>query len=159
MKNLAFFVAIVFAIGGCQSNSNMVAPIGDQTSVSNVRDGLQYTFSIPKPILGIHDTLNAFMTVYNQSARPETALIGNIYGLFSWSLKNERGRVIMFGPLAFSQLVGRVPIGPQESKQIFGIYRQPIADTSGMPVLPGHYLLQSTLYNNSMSFSLGLTLQ
>ena len=126
-------------------------------SVSQVQDSLQYTFAIRKAVFGIHDTLSASVTAFNQSAEPETLIVS--IGNFQWSLKNDSGRTLMSGPERYPLTqypIARLIFKSHQSNEIFEVY-QAITDTSGAPVIAGSYMLQC-LYG-SMLFTLDLSLQ
>jgi hypothetical protein len=112
-------------------------------------------------VFGIHDTLIATLTAYNQSSKPETLVVGYSAYLYTWSLKNDSGRVIMFGPMGANNLLRMIFINPNQSSVMYSIH-QAIADTSGAPVTAGSYVLQWNLNNRVttlLSFSLNLSLQ
>jgi hypothetical protein len=115
---------------------------------------MQYTFAIPKAVFGIHDTLSASLTAFNQSAEPETLMVSE--GNFEWSLKNDSGRALMGGPERNPYPIVQLVFNPHQSIEIFEVY-QAITDTSGAPVTAGSYTLQG-LYD-SMIFTLDLSLQ
>jgi hypothetical protein len=115
---------------------------------------MQYTFAIPKAVFGIHDTLSASVTAFNQSAEPETLIVSE--GDFQWSLKNDSGRTLMSGPERNPYPIAQLIFNPHQSKEIFEVY-QAIKDTSEAPVIVGSYTLQG-LYD-SMVFTLDLSLQ
>jgi hypothetical protein len=150
------FLFIVIIINGCKNSSNPITSGTDTPlSVSQVRDSMQYTFAIPKDVFGIHDTLSASITAFNQSTVPETLVI--YMGNFQWSLKNDSGRTLMWGPEVIPQIVYQLVLYSHQSKEIYGM-RQVIMDTSGAPVVAGSYLLQGKLYG-TMLFTLYLSLQ
>jgi hypothetical protein len=150
---LALSIALI--INGCKKNSNPVASVTNPAlSVSQTSDSMQYTFAIPRTVFGIHDTLSASFTAFNQSAEPETLMISE--GNFQWSLKNDSGRILMWGPARNPYPLQRIIINSHQSEVIFGI-QQAIMDTSGAPVAAGSYVLQG-LYD-SMLFTLDLSLQ
>jgi hypothetical protein len=150
---LALFIAII--INGCKKSSNPVALVTNSAvSVSQVKDSMQYTFTIPKAVFGIHDTLSASVTAFNQSARPETLIVSE--GDFQWSLKNDSGRTLMSGPEPNPYPIAQLIFTSHQSKEIFEVF-QAIKDTSGAPVIAGSYTLQG-LYD-SMLFILDLSLQ
>jgi hypothetical protein len=150
MRYFILALSIALIINGCKKSSNPV------TSVTNpaVSVSLQYTFAIPKAVFGIHDTLSASVTAFNQSAEPETLIVSE--GDFQWSLKNDSGRTLMSGPERNPYPIAQLIFNPHQSKEIFELY-QAIKDTSGAPVIAGSYTLQG-LYN-SMVFTLDLSLQ
>ena len=155
MRYFILALSIAFIINGCKKSSNPVTSVTNPAvSVSQVSDSMQYTFAIPKAVFGIHDTLSASFTAFNQSAEPETLIFPQ--GQFQWSLKNDSGRTLMGGPpLTFFPHLP-VVFNPHQSKEIFEVY-QAITDTSRAPVIAGSYTLQG-LYD-SMVFTLALSLQ
>jgi hypothetical protein len=150
---LALSIALIF--NSCK-NDVIVYPKNNQIlSASAVLDSMQYTFAIPRAVFGIHDTLSASFTAYNQSAEPETLMIS--IESFRWSLKNDSGRTLMGGPPLLSIPRSQpLILNPHQSKEIFGLY-QAITDASGAPVIAGSYTLQGLF--DSMSFTLDLSLQ
>ena len=97
MRCFILALSIVLIISSCKKSSNPVTSVTNPAvSVSQVSDSMQYTFAIPKAVFGIHDTLSASFTAFNQSAEPETLMIS--VGNFQWSLKNDSGRTLMSGP-------------------------------------------------------------
>ena len=147
---------------GCNKSSNSVTPITNQTlSTQAVNDSIQYTFAIPKGVFGIHDTLSATLTAYNQSSKPETLLVSYSPYFYTWSLKNVGGITIMYGPIGADNSIAMIPLNPKQSIAMYSLH-QAIADTSGAPVLAGPYVLQWNLNNRTttlLSFPLNLTLQ
>ena len=155
MRYFIFVLSIAIIINGCKKNSNPASSVTNSTlSITQVRDSMQYTFAIPKAIFGIHDTLSASVTAFNQSAEPETLMLAE--GNFEWSLKNDSGRTLMSGPEVLPYPIYPLIINSHQSKEIFEVY-QAITDTSGAQVIAGSYMLQG-LYD-SMLFTLDLSLQ
>jgi hypothetical protein len=155
MRYFIFALSVALIINGCKKSSNPASSVTNPTlSVSQVRDSMQYTFAIPKAVFGIHDTLSASVTAFNQSAEPETLMIS--VGDFQWSLKNDSGRTLMWGPERLPYPIAQLILNSHQSKEIFGVC-QAIMDTTGAPVIAGSYKLQG-LYD-SMSFILDLSLQ
>jgi len=155
MRYFIYILPIVLIIHGCKKSSNPVVSITDSPlSISQVRDSMQYMFAIPKAVFGIHDTLSASMTAFNQSTMPETLVI--YMGNFQWSLKNDSGRTLMWGPEVIPQFVYRLELGSHQSAEIYGI-RQAIMDTSGAPIVAGSYFLQGKLYG-TLLFTLDFSL-
>ncbi len=115
---------------------------------------MQYTFAIPKAVFGIHDTLSASLTAFNQSAEPETLMLSD--GNFQWLLKNASGRTLMGGPEPNPYPITQIIFTPHQSKEIFELY-QVIKDTSGAPVSAGSYKLEGLF--DSMLLTLDLSLQ
>ena len=155
MRYLIFVLSIAIIVIGCKKNTNPASSVTNPTlAVSQVRDSMQYTFAVPKAIFGIHDTLSASVTAFNQSAEPETLMLSE--GNFEWSLKNDSGRTLMSGPEVLPYPIYPFIINPHQSKEIFEVY-QAITDTSGATVSAGSYILQG-LYD-SILFTLDLSLQ
>jgi len=155
MRYFIFVLSIALIINGCKKGSNPVASVTNTTlSDSQVRDSMQYTFAIPKAVFGIHDTLSASVTAYNQSAEPDTLMISG--GNFEWSLKNDSGRTLMWGPPRLPYPIQRLIINSHQSGVVFGMH-QAIVETSGAPVVAGSYILQCEW--RSMLFTLDLSLQ
>jgi hypothetical protein len=159
--NMRYFIYVLilsFIINGCKKSSNPIVSVTNPTlSVSQVRDSIQYTFVIPKAEFGIHDTLCASVTAYNQSAEPDTLMISG--GNFEWSLKDDSGRTLMWGPPRWPYPIQRLIINSHQSGVVFGMH-QAIMDTSGAPVVAGPYTLQGTLTSyGTMLFTLDLSLQ
>jgi hypothetical protein len=125
-------------------------------SVSAVMDSIQYTFTIPKATFGIHDTLVAIMTAYNQSYLPKTIVVGPSW--FSWTLKNESGRIIMYGPTVVPLFLTYTVINSHQSNEIYSVH-QAISDTSGAPVIAGSYVLSAEMDPLTSPFSLTVLLQ
>lgn len=158
MRYIQFVLSATLLVNGCKENSNGVAPIADQVlSVSTVIDSLQYTFAIPKDVFGIHDTLRASMTVLNISAASETLVVN--FGGLSWTLKNDGGRTIMYGPGVSNNYRILEVLASHQSAVIGEVYER-IADTSDKPVQLGSYVLSADSYlNHSISLSFNLSLQ
>ena len=155
MRYFIYILSIALIIHGCKKNSNPVASITDSTlSISQVRDSIQYTFAIPKAVFEFHDTLSASITAFNQSTVPETLVI--YMGNFQWSLKNDSGRTLMWGPEVIPQFVYRLELGSHQSAEIYAMH-QAIMDTSGAPIVAGSYFLQGKLYG-TLLFILNLSL-
>ena len=155
MRYCIFVISIALIINGCKKSSNPVASETNPTlSVSQVQDSLQYTFAIPKAVFGVHDTLSATLTAFNQSAETDTL----IYGVFlQWSLKNDSGRTLMGNPITYPPIPIRRIILNSHQSDVFFVMHQAIIDTSGAPVVAGSYILQCEW--RSMLFTLDLSLQ
>ncbi len=154
MRNILFILSIVLVINGCKKDTNPVESTTQPTlSVSTVIDSLQYMLTIPKAVFGIHDTLKASLTALNLRAAPETLLV-NI-GNMPWTLKNDNGEVIMYGPRVISKYIITEVITSHQSTLI-GAMGQPIADSSGNPVQVGSYVLSAGSFSN---LSLSLSIQ
>jgi hypothetical protein len=158
MRYFIFALSVALIISGCKKSSNPVESVTNPAlSISQVIDSMQYTFAIPRAVFGIHDTLSATLTAFNQSAETDTL----IYGVFlQWSLKNDSGRTLMGNPKTYPPFptipIRRIILNSHQS-DVFFVMHEAIIDTSGAPVVAGSYILQG-LYN-SMSFTLDLSLQ
>lgn len=159
MRYRLFVLFVLMTMIGCKQSNDTVTQVTDPPlSVSNVRDSILYTFAIPKSTFGIHDTLSATLILYNQSSSTDTLVLRSA-GVFysgSWSLKNENGRTITYGPQVIPQNVARVPLGSHQSLGGL-VIDQVIADTSGASVVPGSYILQESF--SSLTFTLNISLQ
>jgi hypothetical protein len=150
MRHGIVLAVLLTLVNGCDQRNEVLSP-GAGTLLSN---GLRFTLAAAKASFGIHDTLMASVTVRNQGAVADTIVVGS--SLFRWSLQNDSGKVIMYGPRATSWLLTLVPVRPGQSLEIYDI-REAIADTSGMPVAAGSYVLKATA--GSIPLSLNLTLR
>jgi len=150
---------LILFFSGCKNNSNSVAPVDQSLSVSIVRDSLQYTLEVPKTVFGVHDTLIASMTVYNQSMSTDTLYLqgGSSYYNGRWTLNKDSTRTIMFGPKGPIPLI--IVLFPLASHKTLesSIIHEVIADTSGAAVTPGSYTLQAQFYG--LTFKLNISLQ
>lgn len=146
MRYSLILVILFFAFNGCKENSDTIISVPDV-------GGLQYTFSTLKPELGTHDTLSAEVTVFNPASVPQTVTFTGFS--FSWSLENESGRAIMFGPRHLALYIGKRQLGSHQSVKLYG-FSEAIADTSGQPVLAGPYVLKASV--DTLHFSLDLKL-
>jgi len=154
MRYFIFVLSIALIITSCKKSSNPVTSgTNPAVSVSQVKNSMQYTFAIPKAVFGIHDTLSASITAFNQLAEPETLMFSE--GNFHWSLISNSGRTLMSGPEPNPYPIEELIFNPHQSKEIYEVY-QAIKDTSGAPVIAGSYTLQG-LYD-SMIFTLDLSL-
>ena len=160
MRYIIFCISIIIILGGCKNNS--VAPTNGQIlSTSAVLDNIQYSFAIPKAEYGIHDTLNATLTAYNQSSSTDTIYTSYSPYFYSWSLRNAGGKIIMYGPVGADNLIRIITLNPNQSTVMYSLH-QAIADTSGATVVAGSYVLQWNLNNRAttlLTFSLDLSLQ
>jgi hypothetical protein len=139
------------ALIGCQSG--IVGPRTVQgISTSTTVDGMKYTFAVPKSSLGIHDTLQATMTITNLSAKTDT--LGINTGWLAWTLKDSLGKTVMWGPQVVSWNVIEKILPPGQSTLTGRIYA-PIVDS----VSPGSYVLSATgVLNVAWGTPLSLTL-
>jgi hypothetical protein len=158
MRLIFALIGLLLFINGCKENNDTITSVKENskivTSANQVSENLQYALTTPKASFGIHDTLIATVTVYNQAPVSETLLVGPV--LFKWSLKNDSGRTIMSGPTVVPLYIYRLVLSPHQSKEIYFIH-QAIADISGRPVIPGSYVLNVSI--GSISLSLNLLLQ
>jgi len=160
-RNNMRFVFVLFVsliiFYGCTPNS--VAPINDQSlSVSHVQNNTLYTLSVSKYIFSIHDTLTAKLTVYNQSTVMDTLYSSFSPFFYNWTLKNNAGKIIMFGPNGANNSIRNLYLNPNQESILYDLY-QAIKDTSGSPLLPGSYTLQwnlNNIYVTYLSFTLNI---
>jgi hypothetical protein len=159
MRYIVFIIFVILNFNGCKKN-DIVTPTTEPTlSVSAVKDSTLYTFAISKAVFEIHDTLSASVTAYNQTAKPETLVIGP--SQFSWYLQNNSGRTIMYGPRVVPLFLVDQEIEAHQSVDIsrWGFYiHQEIADTSGQPVTTGTYSLHANIWSGP-SFLLDVSLK
>jgi hypothetical protein len=146
----------------CLVNSTTVAPGNDQSlSAIQVQNGIIYTLSVPKLTFEIHDTLKAQLSAFNQSMEPETLVTGFSPYLFNWTLKNDTGKVIMFGPFPDVYTVERIFLNPHQEARLYQI-NQAIRDQLDEPINAGSYVLQWNLNNHGtpyLSFKLNIELR
>jgi hypothetical protein len=154
VKNLT--IMINAATGEFISNSSGTSTGG--SSVGQVVGDLLFSFSIPKTVFGINDTLNASMNALNIGTVSDT-LIFHPGGL-NWNLKNESGQIMMQSPrFNSSGLLGLKVIAPNQSVQV-GLISAPLKDSMGNSLKPGSYTLSATnSYLSGNSLSLNLTIQ
>jgi len=156
MRHNIFVFVVLLTFVCCKQNSNTVVPVATpKLSVNNIQDSILYTFIIPKAVFGIHDTLSATVTAYNQTAMPETLVVGP--SSYSWFLQNNNGQTIMYGPRVWPWILWKQVIEGHESVEIYSIHRE-IADTSGQPIIAGPYSLHANI-RGVPSFILNLSLQ
>ncbi len=151
MRHIVMYVSFSIILIGCGKQSNVVSPTTDY----DYSDSLRFTFSIPKTSFGIHDTLIAGLTVFNEASTPDSIVYGP--SLFLWSLQNSDGRTIMYGPGLSPLWVTIETIGPHQTMGLYSI-RQPIADMSGQQIAAGSYLLKASIASPKLQFSLSLFL-
>jgi hypothetical protein len=153
MRRMLILLAVLFAINGCDLQNNGFGPTtrrttprrttpGQTLSVGSVRDSIVYTFSVPRGSLGIHDTLAAELTLYNQSRATDTLILqgGRLYYTGSWWLTNANGRTVMSQPRVPTPAPIRVLLGSHQSLSELVVY-QSLVDTSWAPLRPGLYTL------------------
>ena len=159
MRYIAFIIFVMLNFNGCKKN-DIVTPTNEPIlSVSAIKDSILYTFAISKAVFEIHDTLSATVTAYNQTAMPETLVVGP--SGFSWFLQNNSGRTIMYGPRVFPWFLVEQEIEAHQSVDIsrwgYGIHQE-IADTSGQPLITGIYSLHANI-RGGPSFLLDVSLK
>ena len=162
---MRYFSLVLFAvliINGCKKDNNIVSTSANQDiSSSTIKDSIEYTLTVPKTSFGINDTLSLTFAALNQSSKPDTLVIGLNPNLYSWTLKEESGRTVMFGPMGADDMVEMMSIPPDQSKVMYSLH-QAIKDTSGADVKKGLYILQWDLNNHStklVSLTLNITIQ
>jgi hypothetical protein len=128
MRNIIFIFSFVLIINGCRINGNPVASTADPSlSVSTVQDSLQYTFEINKANFETDDTLKTVLTVKNIGTVPDTIMVP-CYGM-QWTLKNDSGITVNWGPRVFCNSAARKVLVSNQSAVIGGIY-EPIMEMS-----------------------------
>jgi hypothetical protein len=153
VKNLT--IVINAATGEFISNSSGTSTGG--SSVGQVVGDLLFSFSIPKTVFGINDTLSASMNVQNIGTVPDSVFVGP--GSFNWKLKNGSGQIVMQSPILFIPRLGLKVIAPDQSLLVGFIYN-PFEDSSGNSLKPGSYTLSATESNlNGNTLSLNLSIQ
>jgi len=156
MRNHIYIILILAIFGGCEQNSNMVAPVPSAPlSTSNVKDSILYTFEVPKNNLGIFDSLTMTLTAFNEASTPETLIVGQNSRFYTWSLKNDSGKEIITGPWIGNNLLSLVILNPHQSEVLYGL-RYSMADIFKAQIIAGTYLLQWNL-SNGLSFQLNLS--
>jgi hypothetical protein len=127
------------------------------SSVGQVVGDLLYSFSIPKTVFGVNDTLKASMNVLNIGTVPDSVFVGP--GSFNWKLKNGSGQIVMQSPIFSIPRLGLKVIAPNQSLPV-GLINAPLKDSSGNSLKPGSYTLSATDSNlNGNTLSLNLTIQ
>jgi len=142
MRRMGVMNVIVIALlAGCNDLGKPIIPVSAPVlQPPTVTSGpFVYTLIVPGSSIPFNDTIHAIVQVYNQSARAETTGVGS--SGFSWSLKTATGRTVMCGPKVVSFLIRIVVLNPFQTEEIYSI-NQAIADESGVPVLPGSYILE-----------------
>jgi hypothetical protein len=95
-----FSFLFVFSFG-CKKADNPTQPstiVNTSTSVSSLKDGLLYTFTIPVNSFSIEDTLKGTFIILNQSSSSQVLVSGDS-PIFQWSLKDSSGQSVMgMGP-------------------------------------------------------------
>ncbi len=151
MRHIQILMFILTCITGCNDLGNPVSPVSDGV----VSGPFLFTLIVPSASIPVNDTLRAIVQAYNQAATPETLIVGP--SLFSWSLKTQTGRTVMWGPPGVPLYVIQLVVESHQTEEIYSIH-QAIADTSGAPVTPGTYVLEAEVTGVS-SMSLMLTLK
>ena len=158
MKKQVFFLCTLTIICGCKKNS--VEPsTNESTNSSKVVIEPKFIMATPKSTYNYHDTLSGEITAYNISNSIDTILTGNTAGMWSFSLKDDSGRVVIDGPHAFSNLLGFIIIKPGDSSIVnwinLGAINKLITDSTTYR----HYTFQMGLYNNSILLSEDILIQ
>ena len=63
-----------------------------------VVNGAKFVMTTPKSTYSYHDTLIGTITAYNISNNIDTIITGNTAGMWSFSLKDDSGKIIIDGP-------------------------------------------------------------
>jgi hypothetical protein len=152
VKNLTIMINAV--TGEFISNSSGTSTGG--SSVGQVVGDLLFSFSIPKTVFGINDTLSASMNALNIGTVTEPLAINpeNI----SWTLRNERGQIMMRGPKFISHIVVLDVIAPNQSLLV-GLISAPLKDSLGNSLKSGSYTLSTSAYLGVNTLSLNLNIQ
>jgi hypothetical protein len=154
MRRHILILLTLAILAGCEQSSNIVAPLPSAPlSVSNLKDSILYTFSVPKAALGIFDTLTMSLTAVNRAATPETLSVSDYF--YTWSLTDDNGKMIASGPTVLSNLILRVPLNPHQSAVLYRI-AYTMADIFGAPIAAGSYRLTWNL-RSGLSFQLTLS--
>ena len=151
MRHIQILMLILTCFTGCNDLGNPVSPVSDGV----VSGPFLFTLIVPSSSIPVNDTLRAVVLVYNQAAKPETLIVGP--SLFSWFLKTQTGRIVMWGPGGVPLYLIQLVIDSHQTEEVYSIH-QAIADTSGAPVTPGIYVLEAEVRDVS-SMSLMLTLK
>ena len=163
MRHILILMAFLFAISGCDLQNWSEGPITRWTTprrttgrqklaVSCFRDSILYTFSVPRGSLGIHDTLAATLTLYNQSSATDTVILaGGRPGW--WWLTNANGDTVMSQPPVLTLFLVRVLLGSRQSLSELVVY-QSLDDSSGAPLRPGFYTLHEQF--DGLNFALDI---
>ncbi|MHB8579193.1 MAG: hypothetical protein ACYDA4_04955 [Ignavibacteriaceae bacterium] len=165
MRYVFSLIVSLIIFNGCEHTGDtfsLYPPDKQPTlSVSSIKDSILYTFAVPKTTFGIYDTLSAKLIAYNESTVPDTLYSSYSPYFYTWSLKNNTGRTIMFGPMGANNSIRLIPINSQRSEILYNIY-QVIKDISGAPLTAGSYMLQWNLNdhgNTYLSFPLTIKIQ
>jgi hypothetical protein len=157
-KNIILFVLVLFCSNGCK-NDIVDSSQGQATYATAIKDSIQYTILLSKPAYDISDTIRASVFVRNLASTSQTLEIGE--SQFTWSIGNDSGRILMYGPTLYPLIIEYKKIAPNNildlSNDGYSIYRK-IIDTSGRLVLAGNYSLHAEIYNIS-SFTIPLSLK
>jgi hypothetical protein len=160
---MKYFISLIVSLilfYGCKNN--IVAPANDQSfSSTQTQNGIVYSLSVPKLTFGVYDTLKAQLTAYNQSMVPDTLVTGFSPNLFNWTLKDDTGKIIMWGPFPDVYLVEQIFLNPYQEVRLYQI-NQAIRDQLNEPIKAGSYVLQWNLNNHGipyLSFKLNIELQ
>jgi len=155
MKQLAIFATLLVTIGGCSSTNNPVSPITDTIQSHN----LQFTFSIPRPSYGTHDTLVAAMKAYNPGDTTVIVYIPVCWPIAWYSVQDSSGttRLSYAAPRNVRcNSVIEYSVLPHQSQQVSMLdVKVPIVELDTTQTPQGSYLL--TVDNGFGTFSLKFT--
>jgi len=165
MRYVFFLIVSLIIFNGCEHTGDtfsLYPPDKQPTlSVSNIKDSILYTLTIPKSTFENNDTLTAKLIAFNESTVSVTLYSSYSPNFYTWSLKNNAGRTIMFGPMGANNSIRYIPINSQRTEMLYNL-NQVIKDTSGAPVTAGSYMLQWNLNdhgNTYLSFPLNIKIQ
>ena len=149
MRCILFILFITLILSSCNNDDS---PVGASTqpilSVSQTIDSLQFTLIIPKAVFGVRDTLEATLIELNLKTVPETLCVNPVN--MPWTLKNDSGKVVLWGPQIIEFHCTEEIISPQQSI-VVGIIWCP------MPLMPvGSYVLNVDLYPPNLSLNLSI---
>ncbi len=152
MKQIAIFATLLIMISGCSSTSNPVSPITDTIQSHN----LQFTFSIPRPSYGIHDTLVATMKAYNPGDTTVIVYVPVCWSIAWYAIQDSSGttRFSYSAPRDYGcASVAEYSVLPHQSQQISLLdVKVPMVELDTTQTFQGPYLL--TVDNGFGTFSL-----
>ena len=148
MRKIIFIFSFTLIINGCRINDNPVASTVDTSlSASTIQGILQYTFEINKVNFEADDTLKAVLTVMNIGTVPDTILVPGCNGGMPWTLKNDSGITINWGPRVICDHIAMEVLESHQSAVIGEIY-EPIMEMSDNQT--GSFVF-STIFNLSLN--------
>ena len=148
MRNIIFIFSLTLIINGCRINDNPVASTDNTSlSINSVQDSLQYTFEINKANFEADDTLKTALTVTNIGTVPDTILVPGCNGGMPWTLKNDSGITVNWGPRVICDHVAMEVLESNQSAVIGEIY-EPIMEMSDNQT--GSFVF-STIFNLSLN--------